>query len=561
MSILSNPLVWPSITEELAPFLKYCRGIVLNAGSGQRDIQMGKRDLNIDIVPDNKPDIIADLHGIPLLDESVDTIVSVAVLEHTRYPWIVAEEFYRVLRPGGYGVIGVPFLQPQHACPSDYVRFTENGLVELMKYVGFEVIETSHVHHFGQTVAWMLWEYLQHNRPQKFVEPLWVALIHQLSKGKVFKTDSPNTHNTHYVVVQKPGDAQPQSHYQRALAGQDVKTWFFPMLACPESGQTLRRSGEVLVSEDGFFSYAFNQGIPEILPKQEIKTSRLKRLEPFQAKAESQGQQLIPQQSTAITSRIISEKSFDVSFKTSLIETLHQARPKKVAVLATSEYEGIFRNGGVGTHYKTLSDNLAADGWYVILLLCFVEEQYGGHSDIPALKHIFSTAELQQILHLQPTHLHLLADSKKDFFDHQGVGCLLFMQALANCLKDAQIYVEFPEMMGIGYRTIQAKQAGLLGTNCVTAVTMHSGHEWVYEANEKYIIDNPSSLWQVSYYEQYCFENADLVFFPSNYLKAKVETYGWKTTHAKHMPYFVPIVPGISSALSVSQSEQPSLTP
>src|SRR5262245_48560287 len=111
MSLIdANPLLWPPIEKELEPFLKHCRGIVLNAGAGQREIKLGERDLNIDIVPDTRPHVIGDLHRIPLLDESVDTVVSIAVLEHTRYPWIVAEEFMRILRPGGCGIIAVPFL-------------------------------------------------------------------------------------------------------------------------------------------------------------------------------------------------------------------------------------------------------------------------------------------------------------------------------------------------------------------------------------------------------------------------------------------------------------------
>ena len=44
-----------------------------------------------------------------------------------------------------------------------------------MRYAGFEVIETAPVHHFGQTLAWLLCEYLQHNRPHRLTEPLWAA--------------------------------------------------------------------------------------------------------------------------------------------------------------------------------------------------------------------------------------------------------------------------------------------------------------------------------------------------------------------------------------------------
>lgn len=268
--MFSNPLVWMPLAEEISPFLKYCYGIVLNAGSGQRSIKLGEKDLNIDITEYNKPDIIADLHQIPLLDESVDTIVSIAVLEHTRYPWQIAKEFYRVLRPMGYGVIAVPFLQPQHDFPGDYIRFTENGLIEIFKYAGFEIIETTHVHHFGQTLAWLLWEYLQFNPPKKITWCFWQNLIRQLSLGNLLKGDSPNTHNTHYIVVRKLGEHSIKSHYIQSLAQKDKKDWFFPLLACPVTKQPLYLKENSLVSEDGKFIYGFQENIPYLEASQNL---------------------------------------------------------------------------------------------------------------------------------------------------------------------------------------------------------------------------------------------------------------------------------------------------
>ena len=268
---LIYPIVWKPLTEELSPFLKHVKGIVLNAGAGQRDLKLGQREIGIDIVPNTNPDIVGDLHAIPLLDESVDSIVSIAVLEHTKYAWIVAQEFYRILRPGGSGVIAVPFLQPQHACPDDYVRFTEAGLVELMKYVGFEIVETAHVHHFGQTLAWLLWEYLIVNRPNKFILQLWLKLINRLSTGKIFNNDSPNTHNTHYVVIRKPGNPEsPRRTSIESLLADPSKTWFAPLLACPNTKQPLSLQNDAYVALDGSYNYPIVQGTPHLPPRPDL---------------------------------------------------------------------------------------------------------------------------------------------------------------------------------------------------------------------------------------------------------------------------------------------------
>lgn len=522
MTLSLNPpisealLTWPSISEELEPYLKYCQGIVLNAGSGRRNIQLGQKDLNIDIVPDNQPDVIADLHCIPLQDETVDTIVCLAVLEHTRYPWIVAQEFFRVLRSGGYGVIAVPFLQPQHACPNDYVRFTENGLVELMNHVGFEVIESASVHHFGQTLAWLLVKYFEVNKPRAFMQPFWSKLIHQLSQGKVLKGDSPDTHNTHYIVVRKPGEPVAEITAKFGI-NPNSKTWFYPLLCCPQTKQPLQFQDKQFVSKDGQLTYPLAaDGVPCLVPTQ-------------------------PERETNETSRLFSEENFKIKFKPDFRKKLVKSADK-VALLATPEYEGLSKNGGIGTYYTALSQKLSASGWYVILLLCQSEESFQGDSTIPALRHVFSSQEVEQVLALQPLHMSYLAAAKQEdrYIDYQSLCAFLFTQALCNHFKYSQVYVEFPETWGLGYRTIQAKKAGLLGSNCVTAVTMHSGHEWIYEANEAFVVQFPPFFWRLYHYEQYSLENADLSFFPSHFLKSKVESYSWQTGHTQHMPYFVP---------------------
>lgn len=241
-----------------------------------------------------------------------------------------------------------------------------------------------------------------------------------------------------------------------------------------------------------------------------------------------------------MSAKVISDKNFAISLKHEFSQALHQAAPKRVALLTTCEYEGIYRNGGIGTYYQTLSERLAEGNWYVILLLFCVQDKFLGGSSFPAVQHIFSTQALEEVLNLQPIHLNLLAEVKHDPREYESLCCLLFTQAITSTLPESQIYVEFPEMTGIGYRTIQAKHTGALGENCITAVTMHSGYEWVFEANERFVEEHPEPFWQIYYHEQASFEGANLVFFPSYALKQKVESYGWQATHAQHMPYFIP---------------------
>jgi SAM-dependent methyltransferase len=76
----------------------------------------------------SKLDIRGDLTKIPLRDSSVDCILCMVVLEHTRNPRDVILEFARVLKSGGTLIMVVPFLWEEHQVPHDYFRFTRYGV-------------------------------------------------------------------------------------------------------------------------------------------------------------------------------------------------------------------------------------------------------------------------------------------------------------------------------------------------------------------------------------------------------------------------------------------------
>lgn len=85
----------------------------------------------MDPVPDYKPDIVGDIHHIPLLDSSLPAIICLAVLEHVENPIVAMQEMYRVLEPNGKLLIYVPFLYYYHAHQgyyADYWRFTYDTL-------------------------------------------------------------------------------------------------------------------------------------------------------------------------------------------------------------------------------------------------------------------------------------------------------------------------------------------------------------------------------------------------------------------------------------------------
>lgn len=108
----------------------------------------------LDIVPDYNPDILGDIQNLPLKDSSQDAIICIAVLEHVENPIIACREIYRVLKPGGYCFLTVPFLHPYHGKKGyykDYWRFTKDTIGLLLK--NFSKIETQEIR--GSLETWI----------------------------------------------------------------------------------------------------------------------------------------------------------------------------------------------------------------------------------------------------------------------------------------------------------------------------------------------------------------------------------------------------------------------
>jgi SAM-dependent methyltransferase len=69
-------------------------------------------------------------------------------------------EFHRVLKPGGHVIASVPFLQPEHKVPTDFQRYTRDGLVRLVTHHGFEVVSVKALFTVYHTLHWIAWEWL-----------------------------------------------------------------------------------------------------------------------------------------------------------------------------------------------------------------------------------------------------------------------------------------------------------------------------------------------------------------------------------------------------------------
>lgn len=160
-----NPICWPPIEQELSSCHHLLHGRMLNAGSGNRDLSslIDGYLVNVDLpsgLHNQEICCFGSLENLPFFGDRFDGLICNAVLEHVRYPIKVVEEFFRVLIPQGHLILTVPFMQPEHLDPTDFQRYTRDGLTCLVENAGFQVQSIENVHNVYFTLAWIAQDWL-----------------------------------------------------------------------------------------------------------------------------------------------------------------------------------------------------------------------------------------------------------------------------------------------------------------------------------------------------------------------------------------------------------------
>lgn len=126
-------------------------GSVVGAGMeefrARKDIEF--IDTDVSFGPMTK--VICDAHDLPIPSGSMDAAILQAVLEYVADPFRCMEEICRVLKPAGLVYAETPFLQPPHATPYDFHRFTFVGYRRLFRQ--FEQIAYGPVGGPGQALG------------------------------------------------------------------------------------------------------------------------------------------------------------------------------------------------------------------------------------------------------------------------------------------------------------------------------------------------------------------------------------------------------------------------
>jgi len=106
--------------------------LMLDVGAGFRHTYYSNV-VNAEIWAATSTDVVCVGEDLPFASEQFDYIFCLAVLEHTKRPWIACQEILRVLKPGGSVRIDWPFLQPFHGYPHHFFNATSVGTISMFE--------------------------------------------------------------------------------------------------------------------------------------------------------------------------------------------------------------------------------------------------------------------------------------------------------------------------------------------------------------------------------------------------------------------------------------------
>jgi SAM-dependent methyltransferase len=133
---------------------RYRDELVLDCGAGNRPSTY-PNVINLEIVAYPSTDVLAANEQLPFKDNTFSAVISCAVLEHVKDPFMAAREIIRVTKKEGVIYADIPFLQPFHGYPSHYYNMTMEGAKNL--FAKECRIEKEFVPHYGLPIWALTW--------------------------------------------------------------------------------------------------------------------------------------------------------------------------------------------------------------------------------------------------------------------------------------------------------------------------------------------------------------------------------------------------------------------
>lgn len=142
----ANPSPVSSLDQFERDFVRPKAGPTLIVGS---QVYRDKEDrrkrypdaLGVDMLDGPGVDVVLDLEeDNPLKSGAFAHVECMSVLEHSRRPWMLAAQIERVMAAGATIFVSVPFVWRIHAYPSDYFRFTPEGVRSLFPNIEWKAL-------------------------------------------------------------------------------------------------------------------------------------------------------------------------------------------------------------------------------------------------------------------------------------------------------------------------------------------------------------------------------------------------------------------------------------
>jgi SAM-dependent methyltransferase len=196
---------------------EYLTGCVIDLGCGnaqyKEDILHSATeyigvDWNKSLHKVDRVDVIANLtQQLPFKNGYADTVVSFQVLEHLSEPAFFLSECFRILKPGGYIFLTVPFIWHLHEAPYDYYRFTRFGIEHLLSKTGFDNITIEETTGFWQTFV-LKFNYHSNRFARGILRYFWIPIwwLGQTIAPVLDKYDKNDKVTASYSATARKGD-------------------------------------------------------------------------------------------------------------------------------------------------------------------------------------------------------------------------------------------------------------------------------------------------------------------------------------------------------------------
>ena len=209
----------------------------------------------------------------------------------------------------------------------------------------------------------------------------------------------------------------------------------------------------------------------------------------------------------------------DIASVSALPPNFQQNSGKRILIL-TNEFEGLFKNGGIGTANTGLARALAGHGYDVTV--GYVGFTSSNQDDIGSA--------LAQRARLALEHIVLdFVPSPSNIYDAYSDARSTSYAIYYYLLSKQFDVVYFNDCAGHAYYSVLAKRSRLLPNNPSIYIVVHGPHEWLHEINFVPYYDKQPVI--ISYMERRSVELADAVICPSRYLIEWLQNRGWKFPH------------------------------